>query len=88
MFLVRLIRLLFWAVVLFTVVRTARRLFQTPRRAVSGPSPATPATPQQLHRDPVCGRFLPASISVTHRGEGEILHFCSEKCRQRHLAAS
>jgi uncharacterized protein len=43
----------------------------------------------QMVRDPVCGTFLPPAnaLSLTARG-GDVLYFCSEKCRDAYKARS
>lgn len=36
----------------------------------------------QMVRDPVCGVFVPRERAIEERQDGEVRHFCSEKCRQ------
>ena len=42
----------------------------------------------KLVRDPQCGTYVAetGAIAATHRGE--VLHFCSEKCRDEYLSAT
>jgi len=53
------------------------------RSTRSGP----PERGVQMVRDPVCGTFLPPAnaVSLTARG-GEVLYFCSDKCREAYNA--
>lgn len=34
----------------------------------------------ELKKDPVCGTFVAPELAVTKKFNGEIVHFCSEKC--------
>jgi YHS domain-containing protein len=47
-----------------------------------------PATPNagELKRDPVCGTFVAAASSVKKTVRGEVIHFCSEACRDKYRA--
>lgn len=78
--LLRLIRLIVWVLLLSWIVALGRRLFRA-RPA------ATPRTPERrrLHRDPLCGTFLPAEISHRLTEGGQVLHFCSAECRERYV---
>ena len=82
MFLARLIRLLLWILVVAWLVRLGRRLFAA-RRPAPPRAPAGPQ-PKPLYRDPTCGRFIPAEIAHPLRMRGEIIHFCSQECRDRY----
>ena len=44
-----------------------------------------PALVWEAVRDPMCGVHLPESRSVTDRRDGQLLHFCSAKCRDEFL---
>jgi len=37
-----------------------------------------------LHKDPVCGAYVPDSISVKLPADGQILHFCSDDCKKKY----
>ena len=39
-----------------------------------------------LERDPHCGTYVPRSRAVTARSGGTTLYFCSDACRDAHLA--
>lgn len=45
-----------------------------------------PAARGLLPRDPVCGTFVDAELSMQHREGGQTLHFCSERCRDAYRA--
>jgi YHS domain-containing protein len=54
---------------------------QTPRQeAAQAPLPHT----GELKKDPVCGTFVAAELAVQGKFKGEILHFCSAKCRDEY----
>ena len=41
----------------------------------------------QLVRDPQCGTYLPPARALTISRGGELLHFCSDRCRDAWTAA-
>src|SRR6187399_736863 len=41
----------------------------------------------KLVRDPQCGTYVAETSAIAARHGGEVLHFCSEKCRDEFLAA-
>jgi YHS domain-containing protein len=86
-FLGRLLRFLFWVVVIGWAVRLLGRAIG---KAV-GPKPAPRATDQvpvtggkRLVRDPVCGMHLAEELALPLKVNGEVLHFCSDVCRQKY----
>jgi YHS domain-containing protein len=52
----------------------------------SKPSGRAAPTKGELKRDPVCGTFVAAASSVKMTVHGEVLHFCSEACRDKYRA--
>jgi len=38
----------------------------------------------ELKRDPVCGTYVAESASVKQVAGGEVIHFCSEACRDKY----
>jgi len=38
----------------------------------------------ELKRDPVCGTYVSTASSVKKSFRGEVVHFCSESCRDRY----
>ena len=85
--------LLLWVIRILVVLIVLRFVL----RAVAGRRPQGRRAQQRLGgtlvRDPQCGTYLPPAraLAVSHRGE--VLHFCSDRCRdawataQRHGVA-
>jgi len=40
-----------------------------------------------LQRDPVCGIFVDAMVSIRTEQDGAVVYFCSERCRDAYRAA-
>ena len=38
----------------------------------------------ELKRDPVCGTYVSTATSVKKTVDGEVIHFCSEACRDKY----
>ena len=88
-FIVRLLRFLFWVVVLSWAMSLLRRLVNhmgaSPRpenRDIDVPSDAVN---QKLVRDPVCGMHIAPSLALMEKSGGETLYFCSAECRNKYL---
>ena len=49
------------------------------------PAPGAPAVQAggELKRDPVCGTYVSTAVSVKRTIKGEVVHFCSEECRDK-----
>jgi YHS domain-containing protein len=89
-FLARIVRFLFWLLVLSWGLRLLRYIAGGLLRNVQAPEPQTtdsadgiPATfaARRLVRDPVCGMHVDETLSIPLREGGELLHFCSLACR-------
>jgi YHS domain-containing protein len=86
-FFARLVRYLFWILVVSWSVSLLRRLVN--RMAVSTVKNDVPmdvpndAVTQKLVRDPICGMHLAAGLAVAQREGGEVIYFCSEACREK-----
>jgi YHS domain-containing protein len=52
---------------------------QPPQSAGAGPKPAG-----ELKKDPVCSVFISPDLAVTQKINGQVVHFCSEKCRDEY----
>jgi YHS domain-containing protein len=61
--------------------------------ALLAPAPQPPAressqgpagTTSELKKDPVCGTFVSPELAVTGKFRGEVVHFCSAKCRDEY----
>ncbi len=93
-FIARIIRFLFWLLVISWGVRLLRwivgRLHQnsassTEQTAQDSTGLETPGAARRLVRDPVCGMHVDQTLSIPLREDGELLHFCSIACRDAHL---
>ncbi len=40
----------------------------------------------ELHKDPVCGTYVSPDSAITRTVKGQVLHFCSQACRDRYVA--
>jgi YHS domain-containing protein len=89
-FLARIVRFLFWLLVLSWGLRLLRYIVGGLLRNAQAPAPQTtdsadgiPATfaARRLVRDPVCGMHVDETLSIPLREGGELLHFCSLACR-------
>jgi YHS domain-containing protein len=83
LFVISIIRLL-----TTTVAKNMGDLFQdgkTPNQKPNGAPPPS-AGGGSLKRDPVCGTYIPADLSVRKSVNGEVLYFCSPECRDKYVA--
>jgi YHS domain-containing protein len=94
-FLARVIRFLFWIVVVSWGFRLVGRLlsglFPSPQAAPSsGPARDLDAKEgsRLLVRDPVCGVHIAEVLAIPLREDGQLLHFCSPACRDAYLSSS
>ena len=78
---VRFAIFLLLAIVLYKFLRNLIKDSRTGRR--EGPRDEKIA---ELVRDPQCGTYLLPEQAFSARAGGEVLHFCSEACRDRFLA--
>jgi YHS domain-containing protein len=97
-FISRVIRFLFWLLVLSWSVALLRRLVAWMLRG-GGAAPPTQdvetsgnaegvGMARRLVRDPVCGAHVAEVLAIPLREGGELLHFCSVACRDEYLLAS
>jgi YHS domain-containing protein len=95
-FLSRIIRYLFWVIVVAWGFRLLRWLFGRLVADASVPqagntTPAGTADSQgiarRLVRDPVCGTHVAEVLAIPLREGSEVVHFCSEKCRDQYTAS-
>jgi YHS domain-containing protein len=53
--------------------------------AAPRPSNQVPLT-GELKKDPVCGTYISTASSIKEKVGGEIVHFCSQECRDKYVA--
>jgi len=78
----------------FALLRSfLRGLFQAGRDVrhpvQSAPPPSSPGVMMggELKKDPVCGTYVSTGASVTRTVDGQVVHFCSQECRDKYRAA-
>jgi len=87
--LARILRFLFWVVVLSWSISLFKRLFRGPQqgepRQNGAAQPTTEVASKRLVRDPVCGMHVAEELAIAARTGNEMVHFCSTECRDRYL---
>jgi len=90
-FIARLLRFVFWVLVVSWSVALLRRLVQRMGQgAARSPAPVdvpNDAITRKLVRDPVCGMHVAEVLALPLRQDGELLHFCSPACRDKYVSA-
>jgi YHS domain-containing protein len=90
-FLGRILRFLFWVVVVGWAVRLLGRAIRgavaakpetTPEQGGADPVPVNSG--KRLVRDPVCGMHMAQELALPLNANGETVHFCSEECRRKY----
>ncbi len=72
---------------IFLFVRSLLRGFLAkPKAGVARPSESPPPSAMELKQDPVCGTYVASNTSFTRAVRGQVLHFCSEECRDKYRA--
>jgi uncharacterized protein len=88
-FIARLLRFLFWVVVLTWAMSLLRRLVNRMQAGARGEKRdidlPSDSFSQKLVRDPVCGMHIAPGLALTVRRGGETVHFCSPECRDKYL---
>jgi YHS domain-containing protein len=95
-FLARVMRFLFWLLVLSWSVALLRRVVAWMLRGgataarQNGADASSPnldtGIARRLVRDPVCGVHIAEALAIPLREDGELLHFCSAGCRDTYVA--
>jgi len=85
----RILRFLFWLVVLSWSISLVRRLFGAqPREGSSAErnqSVPDPSLNKRLVRDPVCGMHVAEELAISTQTGNQLVYFCSTECRDRYL---
>jgi|SRR5450631_1073291 hypothetical protein len=93
----RVMRFLFWLLIVSWSVALLRRLVgwmlrsstSPERQSVDAPgNSGEVGTSRRLVRDPVCGAHVAEVLAIPLREGDQVLHFCSNACRDQHLLAS
>ena len=94
-FFARLIRFLFWVVIVSWGIRLAGRFISAllqPGRTRESLKPTGDSNAEQsgrlLVRDPICGVHIAEVLAIPLRTNGQLLHFCSLTCRDAYLNSS
>jgi YHS domain-containing protein len=102
-FLTRVLRFVFWLLIVSWSVALLRRVVgwmlrggsSAPAGSVAGASAAgmrgateTPGGARRLVRDPVCGVHVAEVLAIPLREGGEVVHFCSKACRDKYAAST
>ena len=94
--LARIVRFLFWLLVISWSAKLLRRVFRSllqsasvpQERANSSGEPQTTNLTRRLVRDPICGMHVDETLSIPMRDGEELLHFCSIACRDAYVVSS
>jgi YHS domain-containing protein len=88
-FIGRMLKYLFWVLVVSWGVTMLRRLVNKMGEGANGQSDPldmpNSAAKQKLVRDPVCGVHIAETLALPLREGGQVLHFCSAACRDKYL---
>jgi YHS domain-containing protein len=88
-FIARIIRYLFWMVIVYWSVALLRRIVSSmgTTGTKTQPDVVVPrdSNARKLVRDPICGMHLAETIAIPMRDGTELLHFCSVECREKYV---
>jgi YHS domain-containing protein len=95
-FLARIVRFLFWLLVISWSAWLLRRVFASLLQNAASPQQrgnSSGEVPGQnlarrLVRDPMCGMHVDETLSIPMREGDELLHFCSIACRDAYVVSS
>jgi YHS domain-containing protein len=86
-FLGRVIRFLFWVLVVSWAVKLLGRaigLANLSKAAPGGTTQVPVRGAKRLVKDPVCGMHMAEELALPLQANGEVLHFCSQECRAKY----
>ena len=88
-FIVRMLRYLFWAVVVWSAARLLGRLVGQMGSTTTQRKPyvdvPNDAVSKKLVRDPVCGIHVSEGLALPLKQCNETIFFCSRECRDKYL---
>ena len=89
-FIARLLRYLFWIVVVswgFALLRRlVDRMDNPPARSNQPIDVPNDAVSRKLVRDPICGMHIAEGLALPLKQGSTILHFCSAECRDKYVS--
>jgi YHS domain-containing protein len=77
-------RVVFWGVVTGGLLGFVRQWNESTGTQMGSVQPESLSSGIRLYRDPICGTYVSPEISVKSSKSGQITHFCSAECRERH----
>jgi len=85
----RLIRFVFWVLIVSWVIRLVGRLFAGASQASmpgadSAATDDSPMAGKRLVKDPVCGMHLAEELALPMSANGQTQYFCSQQCRAKY----
>ena len=88
--LARIFRFLFWLLVLSWSVWLLKRflggLFREANAANQDQPIEEAPVNKRLVRDPLCGMHVAEELAIPMNTGNEVIHFCSQECRDRYLS--
>jgi YHS domain-containing protein len=88
-FILRMLRYLFWLLVVSWSVAILQRIVGKMASGNAGPKPdldvPNNSVSSKLVRDPICGMHVAEGLALPVRQGSEIVHFCSAECRDKYL---
>ncbi len=83
-FLGRILRILFWVLVVSWAVKLLGRVIGGASASPSAPSDTPLGASKRLVKDPVCGMHMAEELALPLEANGEVVHFCSPECRAKY----
>ena len=86
-FLGRILRFLFWVLVVSWVAKLIGRAVGGGNARQAEPwrtDSELAVSSKRLVKDPVCGMHMAEELALPLKANGEIVHFCSEECRAKY----
>jgi YHS domain-containing protein len=88
-FIARILRFLFWVLIVSWSVSLLRRIVNSmgaaPNDRQQPIDVPSDAVSRKLVRDPVCGMHLTEGLAIAERSGAEPVFFCSEECRNKFM---
>ncbi|MGB6064330.1 MAG: hypothetical protein WBG50_05955 [Desulfomonilaceae bacterium] len=85
MFIVRFVLVVLLTFMVLKILSLVGRYLQSQFGAPQVKSDNSSTGIKEMVRDPVCGLYIPSDGAVGLIDNGKVIHFCSEKCRQKFI---